>query len=264
MTLQGRRRRTIKPVLKEIQALRAVAVGLVVTYHVWPEWLRGGFLGVDIFFSLISGYLIGSHLLREVQLGGQVSLTRFWVRRIKRILPAAFLVLLASVVITVVALPETVWVNTLLQISASAVYFVNWVLAWQSVDYLVGSAARAVVQHFWTLSVEEQFYLGWPFLLVFTLLLFGRSTQGRRLGVRARLIVVVLLAGTAIAASFGYSVYITGFASGLAYFSTFAHAWEFGVGVSGLDRRLSPALLRQAAEHDGGDSLGWSRCSAWG
>ena len=218
-------------VLEEVQGLRALAVALVVIYHVWPASLPGGFLGVDVFF-VISGYLIGSHLLREVQSSERVSLTRFWVRRIKRILPAAFLVLLACAVITAVALPKTVWANTFLQIGAASVYAVNWVLASHSVDYRAASEPPTIVQHFWTLSVEEQFYIVWPILLVLALWVARRMSKDKSLSVSTRTRVVGALALVATLATFGYSLQLTAYAPSLAYFSTFARAWEFGAGVT--------------------------------
>ena len=236
-------------VLEEIQGLRALAVGLVVVYHVWPTTLKGGFLGVDVFF-VISGFLIGSHLLREVQSSERVSLTRFWVRRIKRILPAAFVVLLASAVITVFALPETVRANTLLQIGAASVYAVNWVLASQSVDYLAASEPPTIVQHFWTLSVEEQFYIVWPILLVLTLWAARKMTKDKALSPGARTGIVGILAGVATLATFIYSLQLTAYAPSLAYFSTFARAWEFGAGVTLASLALLlPKFFDKLREH---------------
>lgn len=236
-------------VLEEIQGLRALAVALVVIYHVWPASLPGGFLGVDVFF-VISGYLIGSHLLREVQASERVSLTRFWVRRIKRILPAAFLVLIACTVIAAVALPETLRANTFLQIGAASVYVVNWVLASQSVDYLAASEPPTIVQHFWTLSVEEQFYIVWPILSVFTLWLARRITKGKSLSPSTRTTIVGVLALVATLATFGYSLQLTAYAPSLAYFSTLARAWEFGAGVTLASLvLLVPRYFERLREH---------------
>ena len=97
------RRRELRP---EIQGLRAVAVALVVVHHLWPSAVPGGFVGVDVFFA-ISGFLITGHLLREVALHGRVRLGAFWVRRARRILPAALLVLGCSLAATVLLVPAT-------------------------------------------------------------------------------------------------------------------------------------------------------------
>src|SRR3954447_15336214 len=102
----------------EIQALRAIAVGVVVVCHFWPGALPGGFVGVDVFF-VISGFLITAHLLREVDRTGRVSLPAFWARRARRILPAALTTLLVCAIATVVVVPETHWSQFLSEIRAS-------------------------------------------------------------------------------------------------------------------------------------------------
>src|SRR3954470_5017901 len=95
----------------EIQGLRALAVALVLVFHLWPSALPGGFVGVDVFFA-ISGFLITAHLLREVERSGRVSLRQFWARRARRILPAALLTLLACGVATIAVVPETAWATS--------------------------------------------------------------------------------------------------------------------------------------------------------
>jgi len=226
----GSRRRRPAEILKEVQGLRAIAVSLVVIYHIWPTALPGGFLGVDVFF-VISGFLISSHLLREVKSTGSVSLSRFWVRRIKRILPAAFVVLIASLAIMVFAIPRTVWAATLAQIEAASVYVVNWVLAAQSVDYLAANQPPTIVEHFWSLSLEEQFYIVWPVLLVTVIALARRLSRKSGLSPRATGLLVAAVAGVVTIASFCYSLYLTEWQPSLAYFNTFARAWEFCAGV---------------------------------
>ncbi|MDH6182038.1 peptidoglycan/LPS O-acetylase OafA/YrhL [Microbacteriaceae bacterium SG_E_30_P1] len=211
--------------LPEIQALRALAVVLVVLYHVWPERLPGGFIGVDVFF-VISGYLITDHLVREYEGRGTISLTRFWARRIRRLLPAAFVVLAACVVLVFIVLPEVVRQETLRQIAAASGYVLNWVLAFDAVDYLAAGNEPTVVQHYWTLSVEEQFYLGWPLLLVIVGAVLLR--------VRRHRVSATALAGwsalAVIVVSFGFSVYLTWFTPKLAFFATTTRAWEFAAG----------------------------------
>jgi peptidoglycan/LPS O-acetylase OafA/YrhL len=159
-----------------VQALRAVAVLGVVTYHLWPFVLPGGFVGVDVFF-VISGFLITSLLWEEGHSTGRVSLTGFWARRIRRILPAAFIVLFVCVLLVVVAMPRVAWRTNLVDIRAAAAYFVNWQLGANAVDYLASSNSPTVVQHYWSLSVEEQFYLAWPLLV---LAAFWISRRARR------------------------------------------------------------------------------------
>ena len=126
-----RRRTEIRP---EIQALRALAVSTVVAWHYWPHSLTGGFIGVDVFFA-ISGFLITSHLLREVDKRGKVGLAQFWARRARRILPAAFLVLFVVAVATIVFVPELYWSQYLSETRASTAYVQNWYLAGEAVNY---------------------------------------------------------------------------------------------------------------------------------
>src|SRR4051794_29455660 len=105
----------------EIQALRALAVALVVIYHVWPDVIPAGFIGVDVFF-VISGYLITALLLREIDETGALSLTRFWARRVRRILPAALLTLFVCALATVVLVPINLWPQFLEELRASTLY----------------------------------------------------------------------------------------------------------------------------------------------
>jgi len=225
----GNRRKSLLPdaridghVLRpEIQALRALAVTLVVTYHLWPTTLRGGYVGVDMFF-VISGFLITSHIVRGIQSDAGFSLPSFYVRRVRRLLPASLLVLTVSCGVSLLFIPQTLWEVIGRQVIASGLYVQNWLLAGAAVDYLAVSSDASPVQHFWSLSVEEQFYLVWPALLVATAAIAGR----RNLRVRALVVVVSL----ATAASLIYSVYLTTTAPSLAYFVTPTRVWEFGIG----------------------------------
>ena len=168
----------------EIQALRAIAVALVVVFHVWPAVLRGGFVGVDVFF-VISGFLITTQLLREVDRSGRVSLAGFWARRARRLLPAALVTLLACAVATIVFVPRLYWEQFLTEIGASTAYVQNWQLAQDAVDYMARGDRASPVQHFWSLSVEEQFYLLWPLLILGAAWLAGRG-RGKRVAIFAR------------------------------------------------------------------------------
>ena len=210
---------TVRP---EIQALRALAVLGVLVFHLWPASFPGGFVGVDVFFVL-SGFLITDHLLRELQVHGRVSLPRFWARRARRLLPAALLVLVVVAVATRMWVPDTRWAQFGGEILASTFYVENWALAAQSVDYMALSNVKSPVQHFWSLGVEEQFYLMWPVLLGavwwFT---------ARRSGATLRAMTTVLAIVTAV--SLLYSIVLTGLSPTVAYFSTFTRVWEFGAG----------------------------------
>jgi peptidoglycan/LPS O-acetylase OafA/YrhL len=216
----------------EIQGLRAVAVLLVVAYHLYPNRISGGYVGVDVFFVL-SGYLITSHLYREAATTSRLSLTRFWARRIRRLLPASLLVLVFSTLLTWLWVPSTLWDQTLRQLVASALYVQNWALASDAVDYSAAGNAPTLVQHYWSLSVEEQLYLVWPVLVLAVLV----ATRGRGEGVlRRRLLAVVAVVAVA---SFVYSVTATSTDAARAYFVTPTRAWEFGAG----------ALLALAGSH---------------
>ncbi|TDC54398.1 acyltransferase [Jiangella ureilytica] len=208
----------------EIQGLRAVAVLLVVFFHLWPAQLSGGFVGVDVFF-VISGYLITDHIHRETVRTGTLSLHRFWARRIRRLLPASLLVLALGAVATVTFLPATEWATTARQLAASALYVQNWALAGDAVDYMAQDNAPTLAQHYWSLSVEEQFYVLWPVLVLGIVVLSRRSWirwSGRRL----------LAAGIALlgAVSLVYSVVATYADPAAAYFVTPTRIWEFAAG----------------------------------
>lgn len=236
----------------EIQGLRALAVILVVIYHFWPGRLSGGYVGVDVFF-VISGYLITAHLFKEASTRGSVRLGRFWARRIRRLLPLSLLVLLITAILTVLVLPSTEWQATRRQIIASALYVQNWILAEDSVDYSKLDQGATAVQHFWSLSVEEQFYVLWPLLLVIVLLVAAFFLKGKEALTRSRvrrlfLWTLGLLAG----ASLIFSIWFTAQDPAQAYFVTPTRIWEFAAG--GL-----LALIMGSTQFTGrwGNLLGW-------
>lgn len=205
----------------EIQGLRAIAVGGVILYHVWPNILPGGYVGVDVFF-VISGFLITDLLMREVAATGRLSIVGFYERRVRRLIPAATLVLVASALLTL-ALPMARWDSTAAQIVASALYVENWWLAGSAVDYLAQEAPPSVVQHYWSLSIEEQFYLVWPILLVTIAALAARFT------VRTRPLALGALVAITVA-SLATSIVWTAIEPASAYFVTFTRMWELGAG----------------------------------
>jgi peptidoglycan/LPS O-acetylase OafA/YrhL len=204
----------------EIHALRALAVALVVVFHVWPGVVPGGYVGVDVFF-VVSGFLITRHLVAEVRRTGTIGLTAFWARRIRRLLPAASVVLVFSFTAMLAVVPRSLWERTVTEIGASALSLQNWVLAAGSVDYLGAEGTPTLVQHYWSLALEEQFYVVWPVLIV------GACLVARTARVRG--ITVVLTA--VVVASLAYSIALTSSNQPVAYFDTAARAWEFGAGA---------------------------------
>ncbi len=208
---------------KDIEGLRAVATFLVLPYHAGLMLFPGGFVGVDVFF-VISGFVITGQLLKEVDRDGTVKLLGFYARRTKRLLPASAVVLVATAIMTWLWVPRIRWETTGGDIVASSLYFVNWRLADRSVDYLAEDVTPSAVQHYWSLSVEEQFYLVWPILLLGAVLLAAKLGVDRR---------VALLAGLAVVAvpSLLWAGHQAAVAPERAYFVTSTRMWEFAVGA---------------------------------
>jgi peptidoglycan/LPS O-acetylase OafA/YrhL len=221
--------------LPEVQSLRAVAVLLVVAYHLEPRMVPGGFVGVDVFFA-ISGFLITGHLLREVRRTGRIDLPGFWAARVRRILPAAFAVILAVLAATLAFLPTTQWKTVGTAALASAFSVENWVLAANAVDYLAAEEEPTALQHFWSLGVEEQFYLFWPLLVLLAVWLARKRAGARgRVGRRESggglpRTTLLLVFGTLILASLAYSMVLVAAGNPAAYFITPARVWEMAAG----------------------------------
>jgi peptidoglycan/LPS O-acetylase OafA/YrhL len=216
--------RASRQFLPEIQVLRAVAVTLVVLYHYWPGTLTGGYVGVDAFF-VISGYLITSHLFREADRTGTVRLWAFYARRARRLLPASIFVLLVVVVGTVLLLPTDLWASTAHEVTASGFYVQNLWLASKAVTYSASNDVASPVQHYWSLSAEEQFYLIWPGLIIISCVLARRWLRGHTTTTVGVTLLLVTLG------SFAVSVWATGAHPAAAYFITPTRAWEFGAGA---------------------------------
>ena len=193
----------------DIQVLRALAVGMVVLFHFWPDRLPGGFAGVDVFF-VISGYLITSHLAKQ----GKIRFAEFWARRARRLLPAAFVVIFVTIAATHFLVSPALVGDYARQAIASVFYAENWVLATNSTNYFAEGATP--FQHYWSLAVEEQFYIFWPLLIAGLLLLKRRLALG--------IAVVTPL-------SFAYALYSTAVEPSVAYFNPLGRIWEFGVGA---------------------------------
>lgn len=213
----------------ELQGLRALAVGLVLLFHLWPHRVSGGFVGVDVFF-VVSGFLITGHLYRELSRTGTIALGKFWARRIMRLLPLAFTVLIFSFVSMLLLLPQTMWNMNVRQILGSLFYVENWVLAADSVDYMAADNEPSLVQHYWSLSIEEQFYVVLPLLLlgayVVTKLLRRIVADPQ---VNAQKVFIWTLLGITVATLI-FSVLYTDYSAALSYFVTPTRFWEFSTG----------------------------------
>ena len=238
----------------DIQGLRAVAVLLVALSHAGVSALKGGFVGVDVFFVL-SGFLITGLLVTEAQADGRISLRDFYMRRARRILPAATLTLLVTDIAAhyaVNAVRAKAYLNDSI---ASAVFGANIHFASIGTDYFAAGQPPSPFQHFWSLAVEEQFYVVWPAVLIVILGLGFRHRHGHRpapvteRALRRTLITVVVLA----AASLAWSVYDTSAHPAAAYFSTPARVWELGIGAL---LALGAPLLRELPRL-GRAALGW-------
>lgn len=204
----------------DIEGMRTIAVGSVLAFHAGLPWFEGGFVGVDVFFVL-SGFLITGLLAREVSRSGRVRIGNFWARRVKRLLPASATVLLFSALVTWIYLPITQRQAFSGDIVSAALYVVNWRLADRSVDYLAEDVGASPVQHYWSLSVEEQFYLIWPLLM----LVIGIIAAKRwKLGAFAAL-------GLLTVVSFGYSVAQSHSNPDTAFFVSTTRIWELGIGA---------------------------------
>lgn len=153
-----------KPFRRDIQGLRALAVLLVVANHI-SGWPYGGFIGVDVFF-VISGYLITSQLLREQRSTGWISISSFYARRLRRIVPVATLVAAVTVLASYLFWLAPRNLQTLLDGIASVLWVSNWHFAALGTDYLAPDEAVSPLQHYWSLSVEEQFYVVMPWAVI--------------------------------------------------------------------------------------------------
>jgi len=212
---------------RDIQGLRAVAVLAVLLFHAGVAGVTGGFIGVDVFFVL-SGFLISGALWRELAATGRVRLAAFWARRARRLLPSAALVGITTVVASALLLSPLRGRSVVRDALAAALYALNYRLAAQGTDYLSLDAAPSPLQHYWSLGVEEQFYLGWPLLLLVAALA-GRRRRSARAPVLAAVVAVV---GVVAVASFAVSLHLTDASQPFAFFSLPSRAWEFAVGAA--------------------------------
>ncbi|MCW2680003.1 MAG: acyltransferase, partial [Frankiales bacterium] len=229
----------------DVEGLRAVAVLLVVASHVLGV-PAGGYVGVDVFF-VISGFLITGLLLREHGRTGRISLRDFYARRVRRLLPAAVLVLAVTNVAAYLLFTGERAGQVLRDSLWSLGFLANVRFADIGTDYFDQTRPASPVQHYWSLAVEEQFYVLWPCLLMAALWLGSRGL-GRRRGTAAVLLLVTV-------ASLAWSVLLTAEDAPTAYFSSPARAWELGVGA--LLAVLAQTDLPRRIPLAAGTALGW-------
>jgi len=216
-------------VRRDIQGLRAVAVGSVVLDHL-VHWPSGGFVGVDIFF-VISGFLITGILLKEFESTGTISFANFYRRRIRRIVPAATVTLTVAAIAAMLLLSTGAARSAVFDAVAGFFSVANWRLAIAGADYFQQGSAPSPVQHFWSLSVEEQFYFVWPALMLVSLVGVTRLASRLRGRPYSPRTIVRTVLGLLIGASFAWALFESVTNPAFAYFSTLSRAWELGLGA---------------------------------
>lgn len=219
--------------------MRAIAVLLVVASHAEIKHiLGGGYIGVDVFF-VVSGFLITGLLAREVRSTGRVSFSTFYAKRARRILPAASLTLLLTLLVSTLVYTDGDLSKVATDVKWAAFFAANLHFAQGGTDYFAAATFETPVQHFWSLAVEEQFYLLWPLLIALMLLpgrrrLRGsgpRATRSRiALGRVQALRRAAVLIGLLSLLSLAWSIHDTNVSPHSAYFSTFTRGWELGLG----------------------------------
>ena len=214
----------------DIEGLRAVAVLLVLLFHADLFGVTGGFVGVDVFF-VISGFLITGLLLRERRSSGTISLRDFYARRVRRLLPASAVVLVATLFGSLLLAPPLLVPQIAHDVTAAALYVSNMSFAAQATDYFAAGSAPSPVLHFWSLGVEEQYYLLWPALIL--LVTRGADRPVRRVGLAVVAIFV---------ASLAFAVWLAGVSLPWAFFSLPSRAWELALG--GMLAVFEPQLAR--------------------
>jgi peptidoglycan/LPS O-acetylase OafA/YrhL len=203
----------------DIQGLRAIAVLVVLAYHSGVPGFSGGYVGVDVFF-VVSGFLITNHLLKELTSTGTIRFRDFYARRARRLLPASFAVICLTLLAAALVQPPIKLAKTLLESAATASYVPNLLFALQGTDYLAETTPSSF-QHYWSLGIEEQFYLIWPIMLVVAFR-FVKSGSTRLIGTTLLTVTVV---------SLWLSIYYTPINQPFAFFLLPTRAWEFGAGA---------------------------------
>lgn len=228
----------------EIQGVRGIALTLVVLFHVLGDGRISG--GIDVFLT-ITGFLFTQSLLRRAVDGeGRIDLRAHFSHIVQRLLPPVLVVLAGISVATLIWFPSTRWLQTFREVRASALYFENWELINSQLDYNAAGPQSSPLQHFWSLSIQGQFHLLWPLVIIVAVLI------ARRAGISPVVATLAMLAGMTVV-SFGYSVWLTSANQPVAYYHTGTRIWEFALG--GLAALLLPQLRLSSTSRT---VLGWS------
>jgi peptidoglycan/LPS O-acetylase OafA/YrhL len=220
-----------------LDGLRALAVVAVLLYHAGLPWIPGGFLGVEVFFVL-SGYLITALLLAEWRAHGSVALKTFWWRRARRLLPALYLVLMATLAYAVVFVPGEV-AGLRGDVLAALGYVTNWYLVFGQESYFEAVGRPSLLKHLWSLAVEEQFYLFWP--LVFWLGVSFGATRWR-----TRRVLMVASGGAAVSVALMAVLFVPGVDPSRLYYGTDTRAGGLLIGAA-LAVVWTPELRRTSS-----------------
>ena len=204
----------------DIEGLRAVAVVSVILYHIRFPGAKGGYVGVDVFF-VISGFLITTQLVRDAASSSGIRIRDFYARRIRRLLPAATVTILVTLIGAALIQSPVLQHNVAEDARSAALFFSNFHFIDQSRNYFNQGKAPSLFQHFWSLSVEEQFYVIWPTILIVSLA--GATAVRRRVGIVLGVIIVVSVVA---------AVRLTDTNPAFAFYSLPTRAWELGIGAS--------------------------------
>ncbi|KOS66338.1 acyltransferase [Lysinibacillus contaminans] len=214
----------------EIEGLRTIATLLIAIYHIWLGKVSGG---VDVFFVL-SGFLITMSLISKIEKTGKIYFRDYLLGLAKRLFPLALTVIIFITGLSILLLPRVQWDQTISHMFASTLFFENWRLSLDAVDYLAQDNVASPFQHFWSMSVQGQFYILWP-CLIFAAYILARKVL--KTPVRKTLLAVLLIV---FILSLSYSIYITNLNQPWAYFDLLARIWEFSLG--GIFAILLPYL----------------------
>lgn len=206
---------------RDVEGLRALAVLLVVTYHVWLGRVSGG---VDVFL-LVSAFFLTGGLVRRLDAGERVNVPRHWLGIFHRLVPTASVVVAVTVLAGLLVLPAIRWRGLLVDAVGSVTYTQNWVLALRAVDYYADDkGAASPLQHMWSLSLQGQAFLLWPVLLVML------AALARRTGWISVRVAIGSGLGSLALVSFAWAVHSTGTQQAFAYFDGAARLWELALG----------------------------------